>query len=280
MAKTTQQRRVEDRLWELIEPLIPSRPAPRGPGGRPRIDDRAALEGILFVLDTGCRWRDLPEQLGCGFGHTAWRRLREWHDAGVWDRLHQLVLYELSNIDELDWTRGCIDAVSVRSKKGGELTGRSPTDRGKAGSKYHVLCDANGLPLHIMLSAANTHDSMLFEPLLDTNPTVRGHHGRAGRPRCRPDKLHADKGYDYRRCRRYLTRRGIKVRIARRGIEGKSRLGRVRWVVERTISWLLRFKRLGLRYDRTERTTLALLTLACTVINVRRLIKIELCDQV
>jgi transposase len=122
-----------------------------------------------------------------------------------------------------------------------------------------------------MLSAANTHDSMLFEPLLDTNPTVRGHHGRAGRPRCRPDKLHADKGYDYRRCRRYLTRRGI---------EGKSRLGRVRWVVERTISWLLRFKRLGLRYDRTERTTLALLTLACTVINVRRLIKIELRDQV
>jgi hypothetical protein len=100
-----------------------------------------------------------------------------------------------------------------------------------------------------MLSAANTHDSMLFEPLLDTNPTVRGHHGRAGRPWCRPDK-------------------------------GKSRLGRVRWVVERTISWLLRFKRLGLRYDRTERTTLALLTLACTVINVRRLIKIELCDQV
>ena len=75
MAKTTQQRRVEDRLWELIEPLIPSRPAPRGPGGRPRIDDRAALEGILFVLDTGCRWRDLPEQLGCGSGHTAWRRL-------------------------------------------------------------------------------------------------------------------------------------------------------------------------------------------------------------
>ena len=163
---------------------------------------RAALEGILFVLDTGCRWRDLPEQLGCGSGHTAWRRLREWQDAGVWDRLHQLVLDELSNIDELDWTRGCIDAVSVRSKKGGELTGRSPTDRGEAGSKYHVLCDANGLPLHIMLSAANTHDSMLFEPLLDTNPTVRGHHGRAGRPRCRPDKLHADKGYGYRR---YLT---------------------------------------------------------------------------
>jgi hypothetical protein len=77
----------------------------------------------------------------------------------------------------------------------------------------------------------------------------------------------------YRRCRAYLHHRGIKVRVARRGIEDKSKLGRVYWVIERTISWLLRFKRLGLRYDRTERTTLPLLTLACTIINVRRLIK-------
>jgi hypothetical protein len=85
---------------------------------------------------------------------------------------------------------------------------------------------------------------------------------------------------DYRRCRAYLHSSGIKVRIARRGIEDKSKLGRVRWVVERTIYWLLRFKRLGLRYDRTERTTLPLLTLACAVIDIRRLIKTEFCDQV
>lgn len=156
------------------------------------------------------------------------------------------------------------------------MTGPNPTDRGKAGSKYHLLVDANGLPLHALLSAANTHDSKLFEPLLDSNPAVRGRRGRPGRPRRRPEKLHADKGYDYRRCRAYLTKRGIKVRIARRGIEDKSKLGRVRWVVERTISWLLRFKRLGLRYDRTERTTRPLLTLACAVINIRRLIKTEL----
>jgi len=160
-------------------------------------------------------------------------------------------------------------------EKGGELTGPNPTDRGKAGSKYHILCDANGLPLHALLSAANTHDSKLFEPLLQTNPAVRGRRGRSGRPRRRPEKVHADKGYDFRRCRNYLHRRGIKVRIARRGIEDKSKLGRVRWVVERTISWLLRFKRLGLRYDRTERTTRPLLTLACAVINVGRLIKTE-----
>ena len=94
-------------------------------------------------------------------------------------------------------------------------------------------------------------------------------------PRCRTDKLHADKGYAFRRRRSYLHRRGIKVRIARRGIEDKSKLGRIRWVVERTISWLLRFKRLGLRYDRTERTTRPLLTPACAAINLRRLIETE-----
>jgi transposase len=118
MVRTSQQRVVEDRLWGLIEPLIPPPPVARGPGGRPRIDDRAALEGILFVLDTGCRWRDLPAQLGCGSGHTAWRRLREWQDAGVWDRLHQLVLDELSEAAILDWSRACIDGVAVRSKRG------------------------------------------------------------------------------------------------------------------------------------------------------------------
>jgi IS5 family transposase len=109
------------------------------------------------------------------------------------------------------------------------MTGRNPTDRGKAGTKYHLLVDARGLILHTLLSPANTHDSVQFEPLVETNPGVRAHRHRPGRPRRRPDKLHADKGYDYPRCRRYLHQRGIKVRIARRGIESSNHLGRVRW---------------------------------------------------
>ncbi len=118
MPTTKQQRLVEDRLWDLIEPLLPPRPAPKGPGGRPRVDERAALEGILFVLHTGCRWRDLPPRLGYGSGHTAWRRLRAWQQAGVWDRLHRLVLDELSEAQRIDWSRGCVDSVSVRAKRG------------------------------------------------------------------------------------------------------------------------------------------------------------------
>ena len=170
------------------------------------------------------------------------------------------------------WTgRGPASTRCRAGKKGGELTGRNPTDRGKAGSKYHLLCDAAGLVLHTLVSAANTHDSRLFEPVLDTNPAVRA--GHRGRPRRRPDKLHADKGYDYPRCRRYLHRRGIAVRITRRGVENTTNLGRHRWVVERSISWLLRFKRLGVRYERTELTVRPLLTLAVTIINFRRLTK-------
>ncbi|MGX0885618.1 transposase [Kocuria rhizophila] len=217
---------VDDRLWELIAPLIPPQPPPRGPGGSPRIEDRAALEGILFVLHTGCRWRDLPVELGCGSGHTAWRRLRAWQEAGMWEKLHRAVLEELSKQEILDRSRAGIDAVSVRAKKGGELTDPNTTDRGKPGTKYHLLTDATGLPLHVLASAANTHDSKLFEPLLEANPAVRGRRGRPGQPRRRPEKLHADKGYDYPRCRRYLHRRGIKVRIARRGIEAKTHPGR------------------------------------------------------
>lgn len=145
-------------------------------------------------------------------------------------------------------------------EKGGGLVGPNPVDRGKPGSKYHLLVDADGVPINAKLSAANTHDSLLFEPLLDTAPAVKG---RRGRPRRRPHKLHADKGYDNRRCRTYLRRRGISGRIARRGVESKHRLGRFRWVVERSVSWVLRYKRLGLRYDRSELTVTGLLTLAC-----------------
>jgi transposase len=107
--------------------------------------------------------------------------------------------------------------------------------------------DASGIPLALLLSAANVHDSRLFEPLLDAVPPIRQ---CAGRPRERPAKLHADKGYDHYRCRRTACRRGITPRIARRGIETSERLGRHHWVVERTLAWFARFRRLNVRCER------------------------------
>ena len=124
--------------------------------------------------------------------------------------------------------------------------------------------DARGTPLGLTLSGANEHDSTRLAVTLDAVPGVRT--GRRGRPRRRPDKLHADKAYDHRRCRRECRARGIVPRIARRGVESSARLGRHRWVVERTLAWLARFRRLTIRYERRADLHLAFTTLACALV--------------
>ena len=110
---------VSDALWEAIAPLLPTEP-PKPKGGRPRVPDRAALTGIVFVLKTGLPWEYLPQELGCGSGVTRWRRLRAWERAGVWQRLHRLLLGRLGEADQIDWSRASLDGSSVPTK-GGEV---------------------------------------------------------------------------------------------------------------------------------------------------------------
>lgn len=114
---------VSDELWEIVEPLLPpEKPKPRG--GRPPNSNRATLTGILFVLKAGIPWDMLPQEMGCGSGVTCWRRLRDWHEAGVWQRLHQVLLEHLHGADRLDWDRACMDSASIKAKKGGLPRGR------------------------------------------------------------------------------------------------------------------------------------------------------------
>jgi transposase len=126
------------------------------------------------------------------------------------------------------------------------------------------VVDAKGVPLAALLTPANVNDCQRFEALLDAIPSLKGP-GR-GRPRRRPDKAHADKGYDFRKCRAACRVRGIKHRIARRGIESKERLGRHRWVVERDFAWLNALRRLRTRYDRRAAHYLGFLHLGCALI--------------
>jgi transposase len=135
--------------------------------------------------------------------------------------------------------------------------------------------DRRGIPLAATLTAANVHDSKQLEPPVDSIPPIRRPVGQPGRPRFRPKKLHGDKGYDYPPHRRALRRRGIVPRIARRGLESGERLGRHRWVVERTLSWIPAYRRLAVRYDRQATTVLGLLRLACTPVCVRSLRRAE-----
>jgi transposase len=134
-----------------------------------------------------------------------------------------------------------------RDKNWGTETGTNPTDRGKPDSKRHVIVDANGIPLAVRISAANRHDSKFLIPLVDAVPAIRQ---CVGRPRRRTAKLHADKGCDFAHCRRELRSRSIVPRITRRGVDGKQRLGRHRWVVERALGWFGRFRRLAVCYER------------------------------
>lgn len=253
-----------DALWERIEPLLPP-PKPRRfryPGRKP-LTHRQALTGILFILRFNLPWNELPRELGCGSGSRCRRRLQEWQRLGVWQQLHALLLAELHETAKIDWSRAAVDSSFARALGGGEETGRNPTDRGKKGSKQHVVVDSHGIPLAATVTAANTPDVNELLHVVDAIPPVRG---KVGRPRRRPEELYGDRGYDSQAHREELRRRGIKPRLARRRTAHGSGLGKVRWVVERFFSWLHRFRRLRLRTDWYVDMHDAFLKLACALI--------------
>ncbi|WP_433406603.1 IS5 family transposase [Streptomyces sp. CA-146814] len=258
---------VPDGLWELFHRAVPVAPVRPQGGGRRRYGDREVLAAVLFVATSGCTWRQTPEVFGPSWS-TVYRRFTEWSQARVWARLHRLVLDELGARGDLDWSRCAIDSVNMRALKKGDLTGPNPVDRGKFGSKIHLITDRAGLPLSVGISGANLHDSQALEPLVRGIPPIRS---RRGPRRRRPAKLYADKAYDNRHLRQWLRSRHITPRIARKGIESSERLGRHRWTIERTMSWLAGCRRLHHRYERKADHFLAFAGIAATLICYRRL---------
>jgi transposase len=122
---------VSDELWAVVQPLLPKRRLKRDKGGRPPVPDRAAFTGILFVLKTGIPWEDLPQEMGCGSGMSCWRRLRDWHRAGVFKRLHRQLLGRMRKAGRLDFSRGLVDSASVRALHGGKKREKAPWIAGK-----------------------------------------------------------------------------------------------------------------------------------------------------
>lgn len=258
---------VSDELWERVQPLLPPPPERRFrfPGRKP-LDFRKILTGILFVLKTGIAWDDLPAELGCGCGKTCRHYLRIWHEAGVWVRLHAVLLAELNGAGAIDWDRALIDASFAKAPEGGEDTGPNPTDRSKSGSKHHVMTDAQGIPLSATVTAANVNDVTEALHVLVNMPPVGG---KPGPPRQRPEQLQGDRGYDSEPLRQFLRWLGIKPELAARNTEHGSGLGVYRWFVERTISWLHSFGRLRRRLDRLTVIQDAFLQLACDIVCLR-----------
>ncbi len=145
----------------------------------------------------------------------------------------------------------------------GAKTGPNPTDRRKMGSKHHVITDAEGVPLAVQLTGENRHDVTQLLPLVKAIPPIAG---KVGRPRCKPDCVHGDRGYDSEPHRKEIRQKGIEPVLAKRRTKNGSGLGVFRWVVERTLSWLHQFRRLRVRYERRADIHEALLEIGCIVI--------------
>ena len=116
---------LDDGLWAIIEPVLPRTVRRFKHPGRKRVPDRACLTGILFVLLTGIQWEMLPQEMGCGCGMTCWRRLDEWNKAGVWQRVHEILLAKLNAAEQIDWSRAVADSSSVRAVGGATRRGRT-----------------------------------------------------------------------------------------------------------------------------------------------------------
>lgn len=174
--------------------------------------------------------------------------------AGVWKDVHRALLARLRGV-----TGGggqCLGAGGFR----GAQVGPNPTDRRKNGSKHHIITDANGIPLAVILTGANRNDVTQLLPLVDAIPPIAG---RAGRPRFRPDRVQGDRGYDSAWHRQQLRVRGIEPVLAQRLTPHGSGLGICRWVVERSLSWRHQFRRLRVRWERRADIHEAFLMLGC-----------------
>ncbi|MER7130185.1 IS5 family transposase [Streptosporangium saharense] len=245
MGRSTWSWIVPDGLWEIAKPLIPpDRVRPQG-GGTQNTPDETLFAAIVYVLVSGCAWRALPPCFGVSTS-TVHRRFLIWSKAGVRGRLHEVVLRRPR-------LRPC------EGQKRGGLTGPSPVDRGRPGSTMHLLSDAGGLPPVVDVTAANTHDSKALKPVVEAHLARRVRDPDRWR---KPGRFHADKAFDVPHLRKWLRGKRIGVRIARKGIESSERLGRRRWVIERTISWMTGYRRLSPRYERNPDNYLAFLRLA------------------
>lgn len=254
-----------DEFFDLVAHHLPPE-QPVGPrGGRPPIPHRIVVRVLWFVLASGTRWDDVPAELGCS-GRTAHRRLQAWEEAGVWDRLHADLLRLLREADKLDPDIAVVDSVTVRAFGGGDETGPSPVDRRKSGTKHTLVVSRQGVPLAIRTAPANASDHTQIIPLVMQFPKVGG---QPGRPKNLPDELYADRGYDSDSTRWILRWLGIEPHIPKRNTTQENGLGSVRWVVERTISWLKDLRRMRVRYDRLGVIRDAFTTLATSVICFR-----------
>jgi len=257
-----------DKLWKKFQSVVPVHP--RSPlGGRPRKDDKIILAAIMFLLSTGIQWKALPNCFGVS-SSTVHARFKEWTKLRLFWKTWRNCLKSLNKRGKLAWTWLSLDGSMTKSPLGGEETGINPTDRSKRGTKRSVMTDRKGIPIGVVVSGANRHDSKLLKATLNSMPI------KPPKEKRRRPNLCLDKAYDSKKIRQMVSRRKYVGHIRKRmeEIEEKKRNPSYkarRWVVERTHSWLNRFRRLIIRWEKKIDNYLSFVYLACAVIAARSL---------
>ncbi len=256
-----------EKLFEALEPLIPPKTSPIG---RPReVDFRQILAGIFYVLRTGIQWQACPREK-FGPPSTVYYYFSLWCQAGVFEKMWAVALETYDELKGIDWTWQSVDGAMTKAPLGGEDTGPNPTDRAKSGTKRSLLTEGAGIPIAIVSAGANRHDMKLLAKTLGATVIARP----VPTPED-PQHLCLDKGYDYADCQQEAIENGYIPHIRSRGEEiaekekhpdKKAR----RWVVEVCHSWLNRFRKILVRFEKKRSQHLGLLQIACAYIVLKR----------
>jgi putative transposase len=268
---------LSDSFWLRINPLLPkprSRLRGRGKkrknvGGRPPAPARRVLAGILYVLRTGCQWNAAPKEFGSG--KTLHRYFQLWTRARVFKRMWRVGLEEYDELKGIEWKWQAADAAITKAPLGGEATGANPTDRAKRGTKRSLLVEARGVPLAIEVGPAQRHDVKLLAATLDGVVMERPVPSEEEK-----QHLCLDKAYSGEPAQEVGQQRSYEVHVpdkanakSKRKRKGGRRKAR-RWVVEVTHSWLNRFRRLLVRWEKKKANYMSMLYFACAIICWRK----------
>lgn len=259
-------------LWKRIKKLFPKSPKKRG-RGRPPADNRAALNGIWYVLWTGCQWKAVHKGWFGVSSSVLHERLQTWQQNGIFARIMKLMVKFYNKRRKIKWKWQSIDSKSVPAPLGGSETGKNPTDRSKKGAKFHLLVDQRGMPLALRITGANEHDKWSADDLIISIVVPR--------PKHKTQHLCADRGYDYDDVQAFVEQARYIAHIKhrrRRGepviedcpMPGEKRYPARRYVVERTLGWLTKRRSIRVRWCKKSANWQALIQFACAHILFNR----------
>ena len=259
-------------LWKRLSPLLPPCGV-KGGRGRPRADNRAVLNGIWYVLWTGCQWKAVHKNWFGVCSSVLHERFQSWQQQGIFQRMMTRMVKFYDRRRSIQWKWQSIDSKSVPAPLGGSETGNNPTDRSKRGAKVHLLVDQRGMPLAVHITGANEHDKWSADDLIISIVVPR--------PKTKKQHVCMDKGYDYQDVHdlveqhRYIAhikhrrRRGEPV-VEECPMPGETRYPARRWVVERTLGWLTKRRSIRVRWCKKFENWKALIQFACTHILFNR----------